>query len=128
MLGRVPDEQLPGYFRAADVFVSPATHGESFGIVLAEAMAAGVPVVASDIPGYRDVARHLREALLVPPGDDTALAAAVSRLLADASLGAALGARGRRRAAEFDWPHVASAVEAIFERVARRPRQRAARG
>ena len=129
MLGRVPDDRLPGYFRAADVFVSPATHGESFGIVLAEAMAAGIPVVASDIPGYRDVTRHGREALLVPPGEAGPLAIAVARMLDDPSLAKSLGVRGVRRAAEFDWSHVTSSLEAIYERVARlTPRQRAAGG
>ncbi|HEX7121121.1 MAG TPA: glycosyltransferase family 4 protein [Gemmatimonadaceae bacterium] len=127
MLGRVPDERLPGCFASADVFVSPALGGESFGIVLAEAMAAGLPVVASDIPGYRDVARHGREALLVPPDDDAALAAAIRRLLDEPALCESLGRRGRRRARDFSWDHVASALEQHYTRVARLSRrQRAA--
>lgn len=129
MLGRVPDEKLPGYFRAADVFVSPATHGESFGIVLAEAMAAGVPVVATDIPGYRDVARHEREALLVPPGDATALVAAVAQVLDDPALGRSLSRYGVERAAGFDWAHVTTALETFYDRVAPlTPKRKAASG
>lgn len=127
MLGRVPDEGLPGCFASADMFVSPALGGESFGIVLAEAMAAGLPVVASDIPGYRDVARHGREALLVPPDDDAALATAIRRLLDDPALCQSLGRRGRRRARDFSWDHIASALEEQYARVARLSRrQRAA--
>ena len=129
MLGRVSDDRLPGYFRAADVFVSPATHGESFGIVLAEAMAAGVPVVATDIPGYRDVARHEREALLVPPGDAAALALAVGKVLDDSSLAGSLREYGGERAAGFDWSHVTTALEAFYERVSRHtPKRKAASG
>ena len=68
-LGRISDEELAARLRTAAVFCAPSLHGESFGVVLLEAMAAGTPVVASDIAGYRDVARHDGEAVLVPGGD-----------------------------------------------------------
>src|SRR5262249_50086168 len=77
LVGRVPHERLPGYYKGADVFASPALGQESFGLVLVEAMASGVPVVASDIAGYREVVRNGLDGMLVPPGDPQALATAV---------------------------------------------------
>jgi phosphatidylinositol alpha-mannosyltransferase len=119
MLGRVDDDRLASYLKAADVYLGPARGGESFGIVLAEAMAAGLPIVASDIPGYRDVARHELEAVLVPPGDPAALVAGVRRVLDDASLAKALGDRGRLRAREFDWDRVTDALVEIYREAVR---------
>lgn len=117
MLGSVPNEELPAYYGAADVFVSPALDQESFGIVLVEAMAAGVPVVATDIPGYREVVRHGIDGLLVPRDDPAALAAAIRRVLEDAVLAATLARAGRERASEFSWDVVAPRVEAVYRRV-----------
>jgi phosphatidylinositol alpha-mannosyltransferase len=114
MLGRVSSEELPGYFRAADIFLAPSTGSESFGIVLVEAMAAGKPVVASDIPGYRDVTRHGVEGLLVPPGDVAAVATAVERLLGDRRLASALGRRGAARARHFAWDSIVDELEEIY--------------
>jgi phosphatidyl-myo-inositol alpha-mannosyltransferase len=116
-LGTVPHEALPRYHAAADVFVSPATGQESFGIVLVEAMAAGVPVVASDIEGYREVVRDGVDGLLVPPNDPTALAAAIRRVLFEPELAAALKAAGRSRAQAFTWQAVAPRIEAVYDRV-----------
>jgi phosphatidylinositol alpha-mannosyltransferase len=99
------------------VFVSPATGQESFGIVLVEAMAAGVPVVASDIAGYREVVRDGVDGLLVPPGDPNALAAAIRRVLSEPELAATLRAAGRARAKAFSWQVVAPRVEAVYHRV-----------
>ena len=114
MLGRVGDDGLASYLRAADVYIGPATGGESFGIVLAEAMAAGRPIVASDIAGYRDVARDGQEALLVTPGDPSALEAGVRRLLDNAALAKSLGERGALRAREYDWDTVAQKVLGVY--------------
>ncbi len=119
MLGAVPHARVPGLFRAAAVAVAPATGQESFGYTLVEAMAAGAPVVASDIDGYREVATDGVDALLVPPGDHGALAAAVGRVLADASLAASLVAGGRERAATFDWSIVAEQLVDTYERARR---------
>jgi len=116
-LGTVPHEALPRYHAAADVFVSPATGQESFGIVLVEAMAAGVPVVASDIEGYREVVRDGVDGLLVPPNDPNALAAAIRRVLSEPELAAALKAAGRSRAQAFSWQSVAPRLEAVYDRV-----------
>lgn len=120
MLGSVPNDHLPPYHAAAEVFAAPATGHESFGIVLVEALAAGVPVVASDIPGYREVIRDGVDGLLVPPSDAAALAAAVGRLLRQPDLAAALAAAGPARAREFSWDVVAPRIEAVYERVAAR--------
>lgn len=117
MLGRVDDDRLAAWLRASSVYLGPALGGESFGIVLAEAMAAGLPIVASDIPGYRDVARHGQEAVLVPPGDAPALAAAVARVLGDPELARSLGAHGSLRARDFDWATVRDRVEDVYREV-----------
>jgi phosphatidyl-myo-inositol alpha-mannosyltransferase len=109
-LGRVSDRELAGCYAAADLYVSPALGGESFGIVLLEAMAAGRTVVASDLPGYRSVVSDGVTGRLVPPGDPVALAAAIGELLAQPARRAALAREGRRAAARYDWPVVAAQV------------------
>lgn len=118
MVGRASHDELPTFHAAADLFIAPATGRESFGIVLVEAMAAGLPVVASDLPGYREVVRHEREGLLVPPADPVALAEAGARLLEDPVLARRLSSGGRMRARTFAWPRVAARVERVYERVA----------
>jgi phosphatidylinositol alpha-mannosyltransferase len=97
-LGRLDDGDKARRLRAADVFCAPSLHGESFGVVLLEAMAAGAPIVASDLPGYRNVARPGVEALLVPPGDALALAAALGEVLTSVGCAEALVAAGEARA------------------------------
>jgi phosphatidylinositol alpha-mannosyltransferase len=98
------------------VFASPATGQESFGIVLVEAMAAGVPVVATDIPGYREVAHDGVDALLVPPGDPAALSAALTRVLDDPALAERLVAAGETRSAEFGWDAVLPRILHVYTR------------
>ncbi len=119
-LGRVSDSEKAQLFRTADVFVSPATGGESFGIVLLEAMAAGAPIVASDIHGYKGVVRRGREGLLVPPRQPKPLAAAMAKLLGDDDLRARMSESGTERAAEFSWPRITERVEAYYGFVIRR--------
>ena len=119
-LGRVSDAEKAQLFRTADVYVSPATGGESFGIVLLEAMAAGTPIVASDIHGYKGVVRRDREGLLVPPRNPKGLAEAIGRLLDDPDLRARMGAAGQARAADFSWPRVTAKVEEYYGFVIRR--------
>lgn len=126
-IGYVPDEELPRYYRAATVFCAPAIGMESFGIVLLEAMAAGVPVVATDIPGYNEVVEHGVQGFLVPPEDPEALAEALLRVLEDPDLRARMGEAGRRRARAYDWSEIARRVEAFYEEVRERVR-RSARG
>jgi phosphatidyl-myo-inositol alpha-mannosyltransferase len=116
----VSDDEKAQLFRTADVFVSPATGRESFGIVLLEAMAAGAPTVASDIHGYKGVVRRGREALLVAPREPKEIAAAVGRLLSDRELAETLRANGLRRAEEFSWPRVTAKVDDYYGFVIRR--------
>jgi phosphatidylinositol alpha-mannosyltransferase len=119
-LGRVSEAEKAQLFKTADIYVSPATGGESFGIVLLEAMAAGAPIVASDIHGYKGVVRRGREGLLVPPHDPRELAGAIGRLLDDPPLRAEMAAAGRQRAEAFSWPSVTAKVEDYYGFVIRR--------
>ena len=119
-LSRVTDAQKAQLFKNAAVYVSPATGGESFGIVLLEAMAAGTPIVCSDIHGYKGVVRRDREALLVPPRNPKALAGAVAGLLNDDEARAEMSRAGRERAEEFSWPRVTARVESYYNFVIRR--------
>ncbi len=119
-LGRVSDDEKLQLFRTADVYTSPATGRESFGIVLLEAMAAGAPIVASDIHGYKGVVRRGREALLVPPHEPKELAAAIERLLGDRELAAQMSANGLVRAEGFSWPRVTAKVDDYYGFVIRR--------
>ncbi|MFZ9629833.1 MAG: glycosyltransferase family 4 protein [Ilumatobacteraceae bacterium] len=100
-LGRLSDAEKISRLKGADVFCAPSLHGESFGVVLIEAMAAGTAIVASALDGYRNVATDGVDALLVPPGDTDALGAAIGRLLADPALSASLVEAGQRRADDF---------------------------
>ncbi|HEX9235990.1 MAG TPA: glycosyltransferase family 4 protein [Actinomycetota bacterium] len=114
LLGSVRHDRLPGYHRAADVFVAPAIGQESFGVVLVEAMAAGLPVVATDIAGYREVVRDGVEGLLVPPNDPRALGAAIERILSDPELAGRLRAAGKTRAERYRWDRVVEDVERAY--------------
>jgi phosphatidylinositol alpha-mannosyltransferase len=114
-LGRLPEEEKASRLRAADVFCAPSLHGESFGVVLLEAMAAQTPIVASDLPGYRVVARQDEEALLVAPGNARALAAALNRVIEDRGLADTLVAAGERRAAEFAMENLAQRYVELYQ-------------
>lgn len=111
-LGRLDDAALAAAYQACDVFCAPSTGGESFGLVLLEAMAAGRPVIASDLRGYREASDGA--ACLVPAADAAALAAAIGALADDAPRQAALVARGLQRARALDWRRVAEAVAAVY--------------
>ncbi len=111
-LGRLSDAELARCYRESDVFCAPSLGGESFGMVLVEAMAAGCPVIASDIPGYAEAARGA--ALLAPPGDPGALAVALWRAGRDPLMRERLSARGRSRAAALCWSRVAGRVLHIY--------------
>ena len=113
----VSNEELPRYHRTADIMCSPATGNESFGYVVVEGMAAGLPVVASNIEGYAGVMTHGVQGLLVPPGDTFALADALTMLVRNKDLRAAYGAAGRKRAEEYSWPRVTQQVLSYYERL-----------
>lgn len=117
-LGGAPDERLPGVYAAADALAAPSLGGESFGYVLVEAMAAGCPVVASDLAGYREAAGYA--AVLVPPGDERALAGALRDVLTDPGRAARLVEAGRRRAAGLDWSVLVDDVLECYETALRR--------
>ncbi|MFC5952306.1 glycosyltransferase family 4 protein [Pseudonocardia lutea] len=125
VLGAVDEDTKAAALRSVDVFCAPNLGGESFGMVLTEAMAAGAPVVASDLESFRRVLGEPEPAgVLVPTGDAAALAAALRGLLADPARRAMLSAAGRVRAAAFDWPVVAAQVLQVYQAaVAADPRQ-----
>ncbi len=109
-LGKVSETRKLAELADAQVLCAPSLHGESFGMVLTEAFASATPVVASEIPGYRDVVRDGRDGLLTPPGDALALAEALRRLALDERLRVRMAAAARERAERFAWPNVAAEV------------------
>jgi phosphatidylinositol alpha-mannosyltransferase len=119
--GLVSYEELPSYYKTADVFCAPATGHESFGIILLEAMALGKPIVASSIEGYASVLAHNAEGLLTPPGDRDMLTRALLSLLTDESLRREMGARGRVKALEYSWERIAQNVLQYYIRVLSEP-------
>lgn len=123
-VGWASADDLPRYYAGCDVFCSPAIKGESFGLVLLEAMATAKPVVATDIPGYASVLTHEREGLLVEPKNPAALAIALVRILADRDLRARLAGIGKQTAAKYAWPHVAARVLDVYEQAAAHARLR----
>jgi phosphatidylinositol alpha-mannosyltransferase len=119
-LGRISEQEKIARMRAADVFCAPSLRGESFGIVLLEAMAAGTALVASDLPGYANVARGGKDALLVPPGDAGALAAAINEVLGSSETREQLIACGAERAEHFSMQRLADVYLDVYrEAIAR---------
>ncbi len=113
--GAVDNARLPSLLTGAAVLVMPSLWEEPFGIPVIEAMAAGLPVVASDAGAFPETVAHDRTGLLVPRGDSEALAAALDRLLADPELRRRFGVAGRTRARElFTWDHQVSRLEVIY--------------
>lgn len=121
--GRVSDEELRQAYASAKVFALPSVldarqDTEGLGVVLLEAMNYSVPVVASDIGGITDIVQHERTGLLVPPADETALAAALIRVLTDPALSATLGATGLLVLSQsFSWKRILDRWEAVYRDV-----------
>ncbi len=109
-VGHVPYSDLPRYYRTADIFCAPNIGSESFGIILLEAMAAGAPVVAGNIPGFAPVLEDGKYGVLVPPKDEVALADALVALMQDPARRAHLSAVARPHALEFSWERVGKRV------------------
>jgi len=112
--GYISPEQLPAYYHQADIFCAPALGFESFGIVLLEAMAAGLPVVASDIVGYHAIVTHNQEGMLVPPGHPTRLAEALAGLLQNPQQRRQMGQAGRNTAGQYSWNHVCDKIIEVY--------------
>jgi phosphatidyl-myo-inositol alpha-mannosyltransferase len=118
-LGRASDEDKAAALRTADVYVAPNTGGESFGIILVEAMAAGAPVVASDLPAFAAVLDGGRSGRLFPAGDSEAAAAAIVGVLTDPDAANQLRAHGQAAAKAYDWSRVVPAIESVYEQAMR---------
>jgi len=116
-LGRITDAEKATRLRQATVFCAPSLGGESFGVVLIEAMAANTPIVASALDGYMNVATDMVDAVLVPPADAEALEAGLRRLLDDPELAHRLVRAGASRAGEFSMSGLARRYESIYRRV-----------
>ncbi|HZN19164.1 MAG TPA: glycosyltransferase family 4 protein [Micromonosporaceae bacterium] len=114
LLGRVSEEDKARMLRSVDLYVAPNTGGESFGMILTEAMAAGAPVVASDLDAFRRVLDDGRAGALFPTGDADALEQTLSRLLDDPGARAALTTRASKVVAGYDWPVVAARVLEVY--------------
>ncbi|GLW06384.1 GDP-mannose-dependent alpha-(1-2)-phosphatidylinositol mannosyltransferase [Microtetraspora sp. NBRC 13810] len=117
LLGMVSEEDKARAYHSVDVFCAPNTGGESFGIVLAEAMAAGAPVLASDIPAFRKVLGEGQAGALFPNGDARALAEEAGRLLEDPDRRTVLSEEARRAVRKYDWSTVARDVVRVYETV-----------
>jgi phosphatidylinositol alpha-mannosyltransferase len=115
MAGYVPDSVKPRYYNSADIFCAPATGAESFGIVLLEAMASALPVVATEVPGYMSVLEPGRDSLTVRPKGWAELGAAMIVLARDAQLRARMGMYGHEKARRYAWDVVASQVIEVYE-------------
>jgi len=118
LLGMVSDADKASVYASGDVYCAPNTHGESFGIVLIEAMATGTPVVASDLEAFRRVLEDGRAGVLVPVADPAALAVALADLLADPARREALSRVGREVVQQYDWETVTARIVEVYETVA----------
>lgn len=116
-LGRISADEKAARLRAADVFCAPSLGGESFGVVLLEAMLAGTPIVASDLPSYERVAKHNQEAVLMPRGDAKALAKGLNKVLSQPILRESLISHGSRRVEYFSMDRLASKYCEIYDQL-----------
>ena len=114
-VGRVTYDELPMYYQTADIYCSPATGRESFGIVLLEAMALGKPIVATNIEGYRHVVTDGQEGILVPPKNARILSEALEKLIDEEATRQEMGQHGIATAARYDWKIVANRVLQFYQ-------------
>lgn len=113
--GFAAEEKKPAYFKTADVYCAPNTGGESMGIILLEAMAAGTPLVASGIEGFTEVLTDGQEGLLAPPRDKEGLSDALKRLLSDQALRKKMGKQAAKTAKGYDWGRVSKQILGYYE-------------
>jgi phosphatidylinositol alpha-mannosyltransferase len=126
-LGGVAGGDLWRHLHDADVLCAPSLAGESFGMVLTEAFAAGTPVIASEIAGYSDVVTDGTDGVLVPPADPQRLAEELQRFYLEPQRRQAMGRAARETATRYAWPHVAEEVEEVYDDARRNPRPATAR-
>src|SRR5205823_12891148 len=117
MLGKVGEEEKRAELEQADVLCAPSIGGESFGMILTEAFAAGTPVIASNIAGYADVVTDGVDGVLVPPADAQRLAEELQQMYVEPAWRERMAAAARANAERYAWPHVAERVAAVYERV-----------
>ncbi|HDD31793.1 MAG TPA: glycosyltransferase family 1 protein [Thermococcus litoralis] len=117
-MGYVPDDLLPEIFKMADIFVLPSVSSEAFGIVVLEAMASGVPVIATDVGGIPEVLKENEAGLLVPPGNELELRNAIQKLLNNEELRKWYGINGRKAVEEkYSWDKVVVEIEKVYEEI-----------
>jgi phosphatidylinositol alpha-mannosyltransferase len=112
--GHISPYDIPKYYASCDLFCSPATGRESFGIILLEAMSSGKPVVASNIPGYKEVIKDGEDGLLVEPENPSLLAQAIIKVLTNKELSQKLSASGRKKALKYSWSIVTKRIEEFY--------------
>ena len=115
LAGYVPDSVKPRYYNSADIFCAPATGAESFGIVLLEALASGLPVVATEVPGYMSVLEPGRDSITVPPKNWRELAASLVILARDDQLRRRLADYALQKARSYSWERVAHEVVEVYQ-------------
>lgn len=121
-VGYVPPAHLPAMYQQADIFCAPSMGFESFGIILLEAMAAGLPLVASDIAGYRSVVTYGQDGWLVSPDSPTELDNALRQLLNNSSLRYKMGQNGSRKAQQYSWEQIIDQILALYQETIERKR------
>ena len=115
--GPVSEDELPGYYQNADIFLAPNTGKESFGFIIIEAMSASTPIVASNIPGFASVMTDGKEGLMFAPKDEASMADAIKRLIDNPGLRAQLAVDGRATVNQYRWGHVANSVLNYYDEV-----------
>jgi phosphatidylinositol alpha-mannosyltransferase len=114
LAGYVPDSVKPRYYNSADIFCAPATGSESFGIVLLEALASGLPVVATEVPGYMSVLEPGKDSLTVPPKNWRELAASLVILARDVDLRRRLADYAQHKARRYSWETISAEVIDVY--------------
>ena len=114
-VGFVPEEDLPGYYQAADIFCSPATGDESQGIVLLQSMAAGTPVLASSIAGYKTVITNNKDGILIDPLSESIFSSALLNLVKNKTLRRTLSSEGLKTIEKYDWNVVTEKILTVYK-------------